>query len=63
MNKSGLIAEVRTGASKADIGRMIDSSMDVIRESVSRGERVSLVGFRPSASAGTRGSRGTHASR
>ena len=47
MNKNGLIAEVakRTGASKADIGRMIDSSMDVIRESVSRGERVSLVGF------------------
>lgn len=47
VNKNGLIAEVakRTGASKADVGRMIDSSMDVIRESVSRGERVSLVGF------------------
>lgn len=47
MNKNGLIAEVakRTGASKADTGRMIDSSMDVIREAVSRGERVSLVGF------------------
>lgn len=47
MNKNGLIAEVakRTGASKADIGRMIDASMDVIRETVSKGERVSLVGF------------------
>lgn len=47
VNKSGLIAEVakRTGGSKADIGRMIDSSMDVIRETVSRGDRVSLVGF------------------
>lgn len=47
MNKGGLVAEVakRTGSSKADVGRMIDASMDVIREAVSRGDRVSLVGF------------------
>jgi DNA-binding protein HU-beta len=47
MNKNGLVAEVakRTGSSKADIGRMIDASMDVIRETVARGDRVSLVGF------------------
>ncbi len=47
MNKNGLIAEVskRTGASKADVGRAIDASMDVIRESVAKGDRVSLVGF------------------
>jgi DNA-binding protein HU-beta len=47
MNKSGLVAEVakRTGSSKADVSRMIDSSMDVIRETVARGDRVSLVGF------------------
>jgi len=47
MNKNGLIAEVskRTGASKADTGRAIDAVMDVIRESVSKGDRVSLVGF------------------
>jgi DNA-binding protein HU-beta len=47
MNKNGLVAEVakRTGASKAEIGRMIDASMDVIRETVARGDRVSLVGF------------------
>jgi DNA-binding protein HU-beta len=47
MNKSGLVAEVakRTGASKADVARTIDSSMDVIRETVARGDRVSLVGF------------------
>jgi DNA-binding protein HU-beta len=47
MNKSGLVAEVakRTGASKADVGRTIDTSMDVIRETVARGDRVSLVGF------------------
>jgi DNA-binding protein HU-beta len=47
MNKSGLVAEVakRTGSSKADVSRMVDSSMDVIREAVARGDRVSLVGF------------------
>jgi DNA-binding protein HU-beta len=47
MNKNGLIAEVakRTASSKADIGRAIDASMDVIRETVAKGDRVSLVGF------------------
>ena len=47
MNKQGLIAEVakRTGSSKAEIGRAVDSAMDVIRETVSKGDRVSLVGF------------------
>jgi len=47
LNKNGLIAEVakRTGASKADTGRLIDASMDVIRETVAKGQRVSLVGF------------------
>ncbi len=47
MNKSGLIAEVakRTGASKADVSRMLEASMDTIRETVSKGSRVSLSGF------------------
>lgn len=47
MNKSGLVAEVakRTGSSKADVARTVDTSMDVIRETVARGDRVSLVGF------------------
>jgi DNA-binding protein HU-beta len=47
MNKSGLIAEIskRTGTSKAEIGRAIDSMIAVVRESVASGERVSLVGF------------------
>jgi DNA-binding protein HU-beta len=47
MNKNGLVAEVakRTGSSKADVGRMVDASMDVIRETVAKGDRVSLVGF------------------
>jgi DNA-binding protein HU-beta len=47
MNKSGLVAEVakRTGASKAETARTIDAAMDVIRETVAKGSRVSLVGF------------------
>lgn len=47
MNKNGLIAEVakRTGASKVEVGRVIDASMSVIRETVASGKRVSLVGF------------------
>lgn len=47
MNKNGLVAEVakRTGSSKADIARMVDASMDVVRETVARGDRISLVGF------------------
>jgi len=47
MNKNGLIAEVarRTGSSKAEVGRILDAAIRVIRESVSRRDRVSLVGF------------------
>jgi DNA-binding protein HU-beta len=47
MNKNGLVAEIakRTGSSKADVARSVDAAMDVIRETVSRGDRVSLVGF------------------
>jgi DNA-binding protein HU-beta len=47
VNKNDLVAEVakRTGASKVEVARVIDASMGVIRETVSAGERVSLVGF------------------
>ncbi len=47
MNKNGLIAEIakRTGASKAEIGRTLDAAMAVIRETVAKGDRISLVGF------------------
>jgi DNA-binding protein HU-beta len=47
MNKNALIAEVskRTGGSKAEVGRTIDATIRVIRDAVSSGERVSLVGF------------------
>jgi len=47
MNKGGLIAEVakRTGLSKADAGRAVDATIDVIRETVVKGERVTLADF------------------
>jgi DNA-binding protein HU-beta len=47
MNKGGLVAEVskRTGLSKADVGRVVDASIDTIRETVVRGERVTLADF------------------
>ena len=47
MNKGGLIAEVskRTGLSKADVGRVVDASIDSIRETVVKGERVTLADF------------------
>lgn len=47
MNKGGLVAEVakRTGLSKADVGRVVDAAIDVIRDAVVRGERVTLADF------------------
>ena len=47
VNKSGLVAEVskRTGLSKADVGRAIDASIDAIRVTVIKGERVTLADF------------------
>src|SRR6476660_1114329 len=47
MNKGGLVAEVakRTGVSKAEVARVVDASIDVIRETVVDGERVTLADF------------------
>ena len=47
MNKSGLVGEVakRTGNSRADVGRVVDALIATIRETVAKGDRVSLVGF------------------
>ena len=47
MNKGGLVTEVsrRTGLNKVDVADVIDSAMDVVRDRVSKGDRVSLVGF------------------
>ncbi|MBI3647495.1 MAG: HU family DNA-binding protein [Actinobacteria bacterium] len=47
MNKGGLVAEVakRTGLSKADAARAIDAAIDSIRETVVKGDRVTLADF------------------
>jgi DNA-binding protein HU-beta len=47
MNKGGLVAEVakRTGVSKAEVGRVVDATIDTIRDSVVRGDRVTLADF------------------
>ena len=47
MNKGGLVAEVakRTGLSKADVGRVVDAAIDVVRDAVVRGDRVTLADF------------------
>lgn len=47
MNKGGLVAEVanRTGLSKAEVARVIDGAIDAIRDSVVRGDRVTLADF------------------
>jgi DNA-binding protein HU-beta len=47
VTKSGLVGEVakRTGKNKADVARVVDASIAVIREAVAKGERVALVGF------------------
>ena len=47
MNKSGLVAEVakRTDRNRAEVAAVIDQTMAVIRDTVSKGERVALVGF------------------
>jgi len=47
VNKSGLVAEVakRVDRNKADVARILDQAMAVIRDAVAKGERVSLVGF------------------
>lgn len=47
MNKGGLVSEVakKTGLSKADVGRVIDATIDTVRETVVDGERVTLADF------------------
>ncbi|MFN2543835.1 MAG: HU family DNA-binding protein [Actinomycetota bacterium] len=47
MNKAGLVGEVakRTGKNKADVARVVDAAIDTIRQTVAKGDRVSLVGF------------------
>ncbi|TMK34104.1 MAG: HU family DNA-binding protein, partial [Actinobacteria bacterium] len=47
MNKGGLVSEVakRTGLSKADVARVVDASIDAVRDAVVKGERVTLADF------------------
>jgi DNA-binding protein HU-beta len=47
MNKGTLVSEVakRTDQTPAAVGRVVDAVLDVIRERVARGERVTLSGF------------------
>ena len=47
MNKGGLVAEVakRTGVGKAEVGRIVDASIDTIRDTVVNGDRVTLADF------------------
>ena len=47
MNKGGLVAEVakRTGISKAEVARVVDATIDSIRDAVVRGDRVTLADF------------------
>lgn len=47
MNKGGLVAEAakRTGMSKAEVARVVDATIDSIRDAVVRGDRVTLADF------------------
>ncbi|KND61480.1 DNA-binding protein HU [Candidatus Burkholderia verschuerenii] len=47
MNKQELIdaVAVQTGASKAQIGETLDTLLEVIKKSVSKGDSVQLIGF------------------
>ena len=47
MNKSTVVAEVskRTDVGKAQVAKVVDALLDTVKESVAKGQRVSLVGF------------------
>lgn len=47
MNKASLVSEVarRTKLSRSEAARVVDAVLDTVRETVSRGQRVSLAGF------------------
>jgi DNA-binding protein HU-beta len=47
MNKQELIDAVaaETGASKAQIGEMLDTVLEVIKQAVAKGDSVQLIGF------------------
>lgn len=47
MNKASLASEVarRTKLSRSEAARVVDAVLDTVRETVARGQRVSLAGF------------------
>jgi DNA-binding protein HU-beta len=47
MNKRGLVSEVakRTDMAKASVARVVDAAIATMRETVAKGQRVSLSGF------------------
>jgi DNA-binding protein HU-beta len=47
VNKRGLVSEVakRTGMAKASVARVVDAAISSIRDTVAKGQRVSLSGF------------------
>jgi len=47
MNKAELISEVseKVGITKKEIGNIVDAIMEAIKKALSRGEKVTLVGF------------------
>ena len=47
MNKSDLVVEVvkRTRLQRGEVARTVDTVLEVVRDRVARGERVSLAGF------------------
>lgn len=47
MNKASLVSEVarRANLSRSEAARVVDAVLDTVRETVARGQRVSLAGF------------------
>ena len=47
MNKATLVSEVskRTGMRKSEVSRVVEATLRTVRDTVSKGERVTLAGF------------------
>lgn len=47
MNKTGLVDKVvsTTGYAKKDVGNVVDATLEAIKEALSNGDNVSLIGF------------------
>jgi DNA-binding protein HU-beta len=47
MNKADLITAlaVRTGASRADAGKSLDAVLDIVQQTLAKGEEINIAGF------------------